>query len=367
MPRTRWMALALGVAIALATTADFAPAQAQPRTKAAKKADPKATADPDNPDAAMPKGNDPQGSGDRGRGANPGARAEGSELDRLRELLVRRQASPYSTLLGVPAIQKEMKLTDKQKTTIRARIDGYGAQQAQLRREAREARQTGELSPEEAQATLDEFQQQYEANLAGILKADQKRRLNQISLQIQGPLALANPALAEKLNLSEELTAQIQEIVLGQFAARDQARELRRNAERGNRDPEADDAVAADLRESRARTSDRQAGDVTNLATQQIGKLLNTKQKSAFNKLLGEPFDLEQLEGGGRGRPGRRGGPPSATQGDDAAPKKGGPAMKDSAETTAEPAEGDAAPKAKADRTRGPARKAARPPADESE
>ena len=437
MPRIRWMARAVGIAIVLMTTAGDGRAQG-PRGKAAPpaqdqegddeamparpakpagRADAKAAPGNGRPGAnrgGAPGGNGPPdgtadengnpgrgggGGGGGGRGG-PGGGRNGSNLDRLRDTLINPSSSVAATLLPLAPIQKELNLTDKQKAAIQKVIQGMGQQNRVLGQQRRElmmaARMNGIMMPDTSELQLQEanLQQENAAAFAAILsKPEQRRRLNQIANQILGPLAVAKPDVAEKLNLAPGQIEDIAAIIMQRQASQDQLRNERRMAGFMGRDPNGDPA-SRDLGASKASSLEEKAKKLQTDTNSKIGRVLNKKQRADYLKLLGEPFDLSLLEDqrsggprgsggpgngpggfgngpGGFGGPGTGEGPPPGGNGrmprDRAAAAKGAPrAAEVDAEADADPAD---APAPKPDRPRGPSRKgagarAAKPAAD---
>jgi len=411
MPRIRLLARAVGIAFLLTTAAGDARAQA-PRAKPAPpaqdqegddeamparparpakpgaRADAKAApgngrpaADKAEPAAGLANGNgnglgDPAGNPGRGNGRGGGR--NGSSLDRLRETLTNPANSVAAALLPLPPIQQELNLTEKQKAAVQKVVQGMGQQNRALGQQRRElmmaARMSGMMMmPDTGEMQVQEaaFQQQNGAALAAILtKPEQRRRLNQIATQILGPLAVAKPDVAEKLNLAPGQVDDIAAIMMERQAGLEQLRGERRMAGFLGRDPNADPA-SRDLNASKTLTLDQKAKKLQVDISKKIGRILNKKQKADYVKLLGEPFDLDLLDDP---RPGPRG--PGGSGPGDAPPPGGNGAMprdRTAAKAAPKDAEADAdageAPPPKSDRPRGPARrgagaKAARPAAD---
>ncbi|WP_422926912.1 hypothetical protein [Singulisphaera sp. PoT] len=302
------------------------------------------------------------------------------------------------------AVQEEIKLTTDQKkklTTInetvnRRREEIFPKNQQRGNRGQGGVDQGGQNGPqfdrEAFQANMEAMRalnEDHEAAIGKVLNQKQKVRVNQISLQQQGPLAVARPEIAEKLNMSEEQSEQIQAILQDAGNAR---RELMRNAfgnrgrggnrgedggpnaggpggggnggNRGGRGrgPQAkndDNAADAKAKTKPAVVDDEDAPAPTPAAQPKnqdgqngggrgrgpggfdrdspeakaqfekmrsegeklqdqtiaaVSKVLTKKQKLAFNKMLGEPFDLEKLRPGGG--PGGRGPRPDAKDAD---------------------------------------------------
>jgi Spy/CpxP family protein refolding chaperone len=92
-------------------------------------------------------------------------------------------------LLNVEAVQKELKITDDQKSSL-----------TKLQSEQPSFQDMRNMSQEEQQAATEKVQKE----VAGILNADQNKRLEEIRLQMMGARALTRPEVAEKLGLTDE-------------------------------------------------------------------------------------------------------------------------------------------------------------------
>lgn len=69
---------------------------------------------------------------------------------------------------------------------------------------------------------MNQLTQQSQSATDRVLTAAQKRRLSEIEIQIEGPLAVARPQVASKLNLSPVQTQKIMAIAAGLQTAQDQ-------------------------------------------------------------------------------------------------------------------------------------------------
>ncbi len=148
-----------------------------------------------------------------------------------------------------------------------------------------------------------------EDELAKILDERQRTRLEQIALRQEGPLAVARPEIAKRIDLSAAQSKQIQSIVTKMRSEQAQLRQGFRppfgppNEEGGppNFDPQAMRAQFEQMRQA--------SEAIEKKAVSQVAKVLKPSQKDAFNKLLGEPFDVSKLTPNVGGR---LGGPPGA-------------------------------------------------------
>ncbi len=210
----------------------------------------------------------------------------------------------------------------------------------------------------EASAAL---QQKSEQELGRILTKPQGSRLKQIQLQLAGIGALLQPEMIEKLSLSEDQVAQIQELLNeGRQAARENGRQMfdlmrqavpdtgnTNNAApngangnngpggRGRRGPNMrDPAVQAALKnymekpETKAKMDQIQAQNqkIDRQLLSAVYRILSKRQGAAYKKMLGAPFDVAQM----------RGDAPASSNANQAATKAGAADAEDS--PTAKPA-----------------------------
>jgi Spy/CpxP family protein refolding chaperone len=170
-------------------------------------------------------------------------------------------------LLGQKSVQDELKLTDDQVAKIKAA--------GEKQREAL----GGGLSREEAQQKRQELAKENEKLVADLLKPDQAKRLKQISLQVQGARALANPDIAKQLNITEDQKRQIQEI---QQEAGQQLQGLFQGGDR-----EAAQKKMAEVRKS---------------TNEKVMKLMTADQQAKWKEMTGEPFkgEISLFPAGGR-------------------------------------------------------------------
>jgi len=264
-------------------------------------------------------------------------------------------ASEPMAIINNEAVQAELELTDKQKAKLKEFSDARNQGRRQIGQTVRQqmqqqAQENGgqfdrQAMGEAMQTAMATFEEESAATFNKILTKPQRIRLNQISLQAQGALAVAKPEVAQKLNLGPTQIDAIQEIVttMGQ-QQRELFMGLRNNGGpggggpgggaragaggggngnandpaangggpgsggqgggrggRGNRPDFNDPAVQEQFAKLR---TDSEA--IKTKAVAKIGKILKPNQKAAWKKMLGEPFDVAQLRpnfGTGRGNP----------------------------------------------------------------
>ncbi len=163
-----------------------------------------------------------------------------------------------------------------------------------------------------------------EAALQEDLEPGQRDRLDQIQLQVEGPLAFVRPELARRLKLSDDQADQVKTIA-------EQWREDARRAPAVPLNVRPEDRptnleTARKLAESREfqeakETSKRAMLALREAAMGRIDKILTEPQRASYRAMLGERFDSEgapcgqgQRGGGRRQGRGEPGGPPRAAR-----------------------------------------------------
>jgi hypothetical protein len=200
-------------------------------------------------------------------------------------------------LIGMPAIQAELKLTTAQKKALERARSQYFAKIQKARREIKDQKKF--LAAREGMET------EVMGGVLAILDSNQRDRLSQIQLQAQGPLALTKydgPDLAERLGLTA-----------------DQTKRARTIADAGGGEIEKaglvlipiDPKAAAPTPESvralvktpefkaakqKARESARKAWAAV---MGRIEEVMTEPQRAAYHRMLGAPFDLSTIRPGG--------------------------------------------------------------------
>jgi hypothetical protein len=218
-------------------------------------------------------------------------------------------ASPL-LLLEVGEVQKELKLTNRQIADIRTINQKFDRERLESVRKASGA--DGKVNPDTLMAIITGLRRENEAALARVLEPGQRRRVSEIALQVEGPTALARPELASRLNLGPDQVEQIQAIVSEMSAWKAQLVDSPpggSGATPTGGPAESAAQRAADRRKAQDARVDRLTdalGGVEDRAAQQVLRVLTRRQRAAYQKMLGEPFDLSRLasgRGAGAGAP----------------------------------------------------------------
>jgi Spy/CpxP family protein refolding chaperone len=203
-------------------------------------------------------------------------------------------------LITWKAIQDELKLT---RTQV-GQIETVNADFDRRRREFAQGqtKPQGRLAPAALSEWITSVRMEQEAAIARILNPQQKTRLDQIALQIEGPVCLARPEIAERVGLGPEQLELVQEIVAQMRTAQDQQWNSRLESI-NTAGPAAPALPKADSPGSKDTTqppdpvekAHQEQVQIQDQAVRQIAKVLTRRQRGALNRLMGKPFDLTRL------------------------------------------------------------------------
>jgi Spy/CpxP family protein refolding chaperone len=195
-------------------------------------------------------------------------------------------------LLRSEQVQKELKISEEQKTKITEVVTAHqkksSGEFAKLRDVSREERR------EKMTAVREKLTKELDKQLKEVLKKEQFKRLEEISVQQRGTRALTQKDMVAALKLSEEQVEKINGVFQAQGEKmRELFQELRnRQGERGS------------MREAMEKL--RKETDANAIA------VLTDEQKKKYESLKGKPFELDRASlyprRGDRGARGGRGG-----------------------------------------------------------
>jgi Spy/CpxP family protein refolding chaperone len=179
--------------------------------------------------------------------------------------------------------KEELKLSNEQSEKIDALME-------QMRSSMMERFQALQDVPEEerqekAQTMMRELAADVKKELRAVLDADQFARYEQINLQAMGVDAFLQPEVIEQLKITAEQQEKLQQAV---GTMREQMMEISQSAQR---DREGAMRRMTELRQS---------------TQKKVMELMTADQKSAWEKMIGKPFQMPAFGGGfGGGRPRR--------------------------------------------------------------
>jgi Spy/CpxP family protein refolding chaperone len=135
-------------------------------------------------------------------------------------------ASPVF-LLRSEAVQKELKLTTEQKDKLKKAEENQNDQRQKMFEDMRNQNQRGQQSQRGQQnqggrggfdftairTAMEKMNSEAESAYAKILTADQRKRLAEIALQVEGPMAIINRTdIAKKLNLQQQQLSRMNQV-----------------------------------------------------------------------------------------------------------------------------------------------------------
>lgn len=174
-------------------------------------------------------------------------------------------------ILMIPAVQDELKLTEEQKTKLQQvgqEIRESGAQFFQGLRD---------LSPEERQKKMQEYQVETTKKINAVLKEDQQKRLRQLVLQRQGVAIIAqDEEVAKQLKVTDDQKLKIRDI---SRAAGEERRALFQGGGGGG-------GISP---ETRAKMD-----EITKKTNEKIEAVLTDDQKKQWKELCGAPFKFPE-------------------------------------------------------------------------
>jgi hypothetical protein len=214
-----------------------------------------------------------------------------------------------STLVKVPLVQKELKITPEQLAKWKKAEDELKPSLDRLQKwHEYRIKPAAERDPQVEAALRQSWEEGAPESLARryaipakVLDKKQDRRLDQIILQLQGPLAFNRREIQESLNLSEIQIAAILEIVeQGQEAMRkasiappdaflpNRGEGLTPEQIRAHRENKAVKSMIASRSEAVLKVRLR--------VMQEITRQLVRKQRNTFQAMLGDPFDFNKRD-----------------------------------------------------------------------
>jgi hypothetical protein len=175
-------------------------------------------------------------------------------------------------IASLPEVQSELKMNDEQKAHV-AEIN------EKLREDRRELFGTGFDRWNEIRGQVQQLNRDASKQVDGLLDPPQRKRLQEISIQQNGPRALSDPDVVAELGLSDEQKAKL--------AAADE---------------ENNKAFEKAVEESDRNDWRQRAGELGEEADKRLLGVLNEQQQKQFKEMEGERFnvDLSQLFRGRR-------------------------------------------------------------------
>jgi hypothetical protein len=205
-------------------------------------------------------------------------------------------------LLGVPAVQDELKLTEAQKE----KIGGMTSREAEKVQKAR----AENTNREKFLAAREGILKEIHAATLEILEPGQRDRLDQIQLRSQGPIAFSprirrlafeGPDLAQRLKLTDDQARRAGEVADAGYQEIERAASvpIALDPKSGAPTPES---IRKLVESPEFRAAKRKAREDARQAwasvVQGIEQILTEPQRTAYREMLGTPFDLSKIRFG---------------------------------------------------------------------
>jgi hypothetical protein len=167
---------------------------------------------------------------------------------------------PTLMLLNQESVQKELKLSKEQTKKVKA----AAAKQMEAFQGLRD------VDEEERPKKIQEIMKEGDKAVKDILKKDQAKRFKQITLQVQGPQAFADDAVAKELKLTADQKKKIKTLL-------SDAQEKRQ---------EAFQDAAGDFQ-----AAQKKVAEINKETTEKVMKELTDDQKTTWKKMIGKKFE----------------------------------------------------------------------------
>jgi hypothetical protein len=173
---------------------------------------------------------------------------------------------PRAQLAALPDVQTELSLTDEQKTIVTDVND-------QLRQDRRDLLGTGFDGWSAIQGRMEQLNNEASKKVNDALDPEQRKRLQQISIQQNGPRSLQEADVVAELGLSDEQKTKLAE------AVSENTKAFESGFSGGDRD-----------------SWRQRAGELAEQADQRLLGVLTDQQQAKLEELKGEPFDIDMSQ-----------------------------------------------------------------------
>ena len=255
----------------------------------------------------------------RGPGGGPGMMGQGMMGQGMMGQGMMGRGMDAARLLMIEQVQKEINLTEEQKSKLEALREEMRGQARGGEDRGRMREEMQNLGEEERRERMQQMMQQFREQaekrtkemmekLGQVLSAEQMLRLKQIQLQQEGVMVLRRPEVVEELGLDDSQKERLQKI------AEEVGTQMRERMEsfrgRGG-DREEGDRDREGMRE-RMQQMREEMEKVRKEVEQKAMGVLTADQKKKLGEMMGKPFELDRSamgrpEGGPRGGEDRRG------------------------------------------------------------
>jgi Spy/CpxP family protein refolding chaperone len=180
-------------------------------------------------------------------------------------------------LATLDEVQTELKLSDEQKTQVADINDALG--------EDRSALFGGDFGAfSEIRPEMDRLNREASGEVDKVLDDNQRKRLQEIAIQVNGPAALNDPSVVEQLKLTDEQKQKLEDV-------------------RAENNKAAEEAMA-DFGEMSREERREKFRDLSETAGEKLLGVLTDEQKEQFEQMKGAEIDVDLSPLFRRGRPG---------------------------------------------------------------
>lgn len=203
--------------------------------------------------------------------------------------------SAYGVVGTSEDLQKELKISDEQKTKLKDAMEPINKKRMELFTRGQGGQQTDEQRKERAEK-MTKLAEETKAAVGTVLNAEQTKRLGQIDYQMMGIAAYSNAEVQKKMSFTDDQKDKVKATV--EAYQKDRA-ELMKDAPRrtpGQQPSEDDQKKSADLR--------RKGVALSKEAEDKIVESLTADQKKTWTDMIGEKVDVSKfMQFGGPRRP----------------------------------------------------------------
>ncbi len=199
--------------------------------------------------------------------------------------------SAYGAVGTSEDLQKELKISDEQKTKLKEAMEPINKKRTELRGQGGQ-QQTDEQRKERTEK-MAKLTEETKAAVGTILNAEQAKRLGQIDYQMMGIAAYSNADVQKKMSFTDDQKETVKATV--EAYQKDRTELMKDAPPRGQQPSDEDKKKTADLRKKVAALSKE--------AEEKIAESLTADQKKIWTDMIGEKVDVSKFMpqfGGGR-------------------------------------------------------------------
>lgn len=198
--------------------------------------------------------------------------------------------SAYGAVGTSEDLQKELKISDEQKTKLKEAMEPINKKRTELRGQGGQ-QQTDEQRKERTEK-MAKLTEETKAAVGTILNAEQAKRLGQIDYQMMGIAAYSNADVQKKMSFTDDQKETVKATV--EAYQKDRTELMKDAPPRGQQPSDEDKKKTADLRKKVAALSKE--------AEEKIAESLTADQKKIWTDMIGDKVDVSKFMqfGGGR-------------------------------------------------------------------